>query len=50
MSVSIAIATAANRVIELNNDSAFQQANIRSRSIQKVAKTLPKSPRIQAAH
>ena len=28
-----------------NDDSAFLQAHIRSRSIQKVAKTLPKSPR-----
>ena len=30
---------------EQNDDSAFSQAHIRSRSIQKVAKTLPKSPR-----
>ena len=42
---SIATATAANLVTEQNDDSAFSQAHIRSRSIQKVAKTLPKSPR-----
>ena len=30
---------------EQNDDSAFSQAHIRSRSIQKVPKTLPKSPR-----
>ena len=30
---------------EQNEDSDFSQAHIRSRSIQKVAKTLPKSPR-----
>ena len=30
---------------EQNNDSAFSQAHIRSRSIQKVAKTLSSSPR-----
>ena len=30
---------------EQNDDSAFSQAHIRSRSIQKVAKTLPKRPR-----
>ena len=42
---SIATATAANLVTEQNDDSAFSQAQIRSRSIQKVAKTLPKSPR-----
>ena len=30
---------------EQNDDSAFLQVHIRSRSIQKVAKTLPKSPR-----
>ena len=30
---------------EQSDDSAFSQAHIRSRSIQKVAKTLPKSPR-----
>ena len=42
---SIATATAANLVTEQNNDYAFSQAHIRSRSIQKVAKTLPKSPR-----
>ena len=42
---STATATAANLVTEQNDDSAFSQAHIRSRSIQKVAKTLPKSPR-----
>ena len=42
---SIATATAANLVTEQNDDSAFSQAHIRSRSIQKVAKTPPKSPR-----
>ena len=42
---SIATATTANFVTEQNDDSAFSQAHIRSRSIQKVAKTLPKSPR-----
>ena len=42
---SIATATAANLVTEQNDDSAFSQAHIRSRRIQKVAKTLPKSPR-----
>ena len=42
---SIATATAANLVTEQNDDSAFSQAHIKSRSIQKVAKTLPKSPR-----
>ena len=42
---SIATATAANLVIEQNDGSAFSQAHIRSRSIQKVAKTFPKSPR-----
>ena len=42
---SIATATAANLVTEQNDDSAFSQAHIRSRSIQKVAKTLPKNPR-----
>ena len=42
---SIATATAANLVIEQNDDSSFSQAHIRSRSIQKVAKTFPKSPR-----
>ena len=30
---------------EQNDDSAFLKANTRSRSIQKVAKTLPKSPK-----
>ena len=42
---SITTATAANLMTEQNDDSAFSQAHIRSRSIQKVAKTLPKSPR-----
>ena len=42
---NIATATAANLVTEQNDDSAFSQAHIRSRSIQKVAKTLPKRPR-----
>ena len=42
---SIATATAANFVTEQNNNFAFLQIHIRSRSIQKVAKTLPKSPR-----
>ena len=42
---SIATATATNLVTEQNDDSAFSQAYIRSRSIQKVLKTLPKSPR-----
>ena len=42
---SIATATAANLVTEQNDDSAFSRAHISSRSIQKVAKTLPKSPR-----
>ena len=42
---SIATATAANLVTEQNDDCAFSQAHIRPRSIQKVAKTLPKSPR-----
>ena len=41
---SIATATAANLVTE-QNDSAFSQAHIRSRRIQKVTKTLPTSPR-----
>ena len=44
---SIATATTANLVTEQNDDSAFSRAHIRSRSIQKVAKTLPKSPRIR---
>ena len=39
---SIATATAASLVTEQNDDSAFSQAHIRSRS---AAKTLPKSPR-----
>ena len=42
---SIATATAANLETEQNDDSAFAQAYIRSRTIQKVAKTLPKSHR-----
>ena len=42
---SIATATAANFVTEQSNNSAFLQIHIRSRSIQIVAKTLPKSPR-----
>ena len=42
---SIATATAANLVTEQNDDSAFLQAHIRSKSIQKVAETLPKIPR-----
>ena len=42
---SIATATAANLVTEQNDDSAFSQAHIRSRSIQKVTKILPKRPR-----
>ena len=41
---SIATATAANLVTE-QNDSAFSQAHIRSRRIQKATKTLPTSPR-----
>ena len=41
---SIGTATAANLVTEQNDDPTFSQAH-RSRSIQKVAKTLPKSPR-----
>ena len=39
---SIATATAANLVQKHNDDSAFSQAHLRSRSIQKVAKTLKK--------
>ena len=42
---SIATAAAANLAIEQNDDSAFSQAHIRSRSIRKVAETLPKIPR-----
>ena len=42
---SIATATATNLVTKENDDSVFSQAHIRSRSVQKVAKTLPKSPR-----
>ena len=41
---SIATATAKNLVTKVNDDSVFSQAHIRSRSVQKVAKTLPKSP------
>ena len=41
---SIAFATAKNLVTKVNDDSVFSQAHIRSRSVQKVAKTLPKSP------
>ena len=41
---SIATATVANLVTEQNNKSAFSQAHIRSRSIQKVAKNTPKKP------
>ena len=40
---SLATATAANLVTEQNDDSAFSQAHLRSRSIQKVAKTLKKA-------
>ena len=46
---SIATATAANLVTE-QNDSAFSQAHIRSRRIQKVTKTLPTSPRKRKSH
>ena len=42
---SIAIATATKLVTEQNDDSAFSQTHIRSRSIKKVAKTLFKSSR-----
>ena len=42
---SIATATAANLVKKHNDDSAFSQAHLRSRSILKVAKTLSKSPK-----
>ena len=42
---SIATATPANLVTEQNDDSAFSQFHIRSRSIQKVAKTHSKNPR-----
>ena len=42
---SIATAPVANLVTKQNDDSAFSQAHVRSRSIQKVAKTLPKSRR-----
>ena len=38
----IATATAANLVTEQNDDSTFLHSHIRSRSIQKIAKTLPK--------
>ena len=44
---SIATATAAKLETEQNDDSAFSQTHIRLRSIQKVAKALPKSPRKQ---
>ena len=42
---SIATATAAKLETEQNDDSAFSQTHIRLRSIQKVAKAFPKSPR-----
>ena len=42
---SIATPTAANLVAEQNDDSAFSQTHIRIRSMEEVAKTLPKSPR-----
>ena len=42
---SIGTATAANLVTKQNDDSGSSQAHIRSSSIQKVAKTLPKCPR-----
>ena len=42
---SIPTATVANLVTEIKNLFDFLQAHIRSRSLQKVAKTLPKSPR-----
>ena len=42
---SIATATTANLVTGQNDDSTFLQAHIKPRSIQKIAKTLPKSPR-----
>ena len=41
---STATVTAANLVTEQNDNSTFSQAHVRSRSIQKVAKTLSKSP------
>ena len=41
---SIPTATSANLVTEIKNFS-FSQARIRSRSLQRVAKTLPKIPR-----
>ena len=41
----MATVTAANLAIKQSDDSAFSQAHIRSRSIQKVGKTLPKSAR-----
>ena len=47
---SIATATAANLVTDQNDDSAFSEAHIRSRSIQKEAKTFPKSPRKSFRH
>ena len=42
---SIATTAAASLATEQNDDSAFSQAHIRSRSIRKVAETLPKTPR-----
>ena len=42
---SITTATSGDLVTEQNDDSAFSQANIRSMSFQKFAKTLSKSPR-----
>ena len=42
---SIGTATASNLVTEQNDVSASSQAHIRSKNIQKDAKTLPKSPR-----
>ena len=42
---SISTATSANLVTEQYDNFASSQPQIRSRSIQKVAKTLPKSPR-----
>ena len=42
---NIATATAVNLMTAQNNDSAFSQVYIRSKNIQKVAKTVPKSPK-----
>ena len=42
---SIPTATSANLVTEIKNFSDFSQARIRSRSLQRVAKTLPKISR-----